>query len=214
MFFMSISTVPPDSVAAVLVPAGAWVAGAGWSAGDFLPEEPQPAAMSATRVAARSAIRVMPGTLHPKLHEHGGMVGERTAVEDRRLVDGAQPADEDVVDPVAAGVPEPRYGARIAHVEVPAEDDRRVGGPPEHRGRRLFDVGARALVGMHLGVEVGDPGPAGKRHGMDDPSLRPAAQAAHAVIGDPRSADQDGVGATTSGLDRVGPTPGERPAQW
>src|SRR3954470_11785160 len=87
MFFMSMSTVPPASVAAVLVPTGVLVAGGGWSARAFSSgEPPQPAATSAMRVAARSAIRVMSGTLHPKLHEHGGVVGERTTVQDGGLV--------------------------------------------------------------------------------------------------------------------------------
>src|SRR3954468_14742038 len=104
MFFMSMLTAPPAEVAAVLVPAGALVAGAGWLDEDLsFDEPPQPAATSATMVAASRAIRVMSGTLHLKLHEHGGVVGERTAVENARLADRLQAPGQHVVDAASSG---------------------------------------------------------------------------------------------------------------
>src|SRR5204862_296665 len=81
---------------------------------------PQPAATSVTRVAASRAIRVMSGTLHVKLHEHGGVVGERTAVENARLADRLQAPGQHVVDAVPAGPCEPGDHARVADVEVAA----------------------------------------------------------------------------------------------
>src|SRR3954447_3584676 len=148
MFFMSMSTVPPDSVAAVLVPTGAWVAGAGLLDEDLSSDEPHPAAKRVTRVAARTAIRVMSGTLHLQLHEHGGVVGEWTPLENARLADGLEAPGQHVVDAVPAGPRESGDDARVAHVEVPAEHHRSVGGPGQDAARGLGDVGACALVGV------------------------------------------------------------------
>src|SRR3954452_6177945 len=108
MFCMLMLTVPPAVVAAVLVPTGALVAGAGWLEEDLsLLLPPHPATPTTTKSARRKGFmgRTLPigrGGLSELRHD-GCVIGQRAAVDHPRAAEWLEAAGQDVVDPVSAG---------------------------------------------------------------------------------------------------------------
>src|SRR3954453_5675314 len=162
MFCMLIETVPPEEVAAVLVPAGACVSGAGLLDEDLLPLLPPQPATPTTARRTRS-VGFMPRTLprgHLRLTEFDRdrcMVGQPAAFDHPRRPGGGESAGEHVVDAMAARMEQARKLGRPAHVEVAAEDQWRAARPVQRRLGRVSQVGLGAGLRVHLGVHVGHP---------------------------------------------------------
>src|SRR4051812_34775802 len=188
MFCMLIETVPPEEVAAVLVPAGACVSGAGVLDEDLLPLLPPQPATPTTARRTRS-VGFMPRTLprgQLRLTEFDRdrcMVGQPAAFDDPRRPGGGESAGEHVVDAMAARMEQAPKLGRPAHVEGAAADGGRAPRPAERGLGRVPRAGGGGGLGVPGGVHVAPPPAAVGRQGGDAPPLWPAAQPAAAMGG-------------------------------
>ena len=184
---------------------------------DELFDEPQPAisraAAMAVRLSRRMARRLArrrrgPAKGRAQADDHRRVVGERRRERGTAAGPvGSRPRARTWSTPWPPATTRPAARG-AAHVEVAAQDERRRARPAAERHGGRAHVGLRALLGVHLGVEVGDPAPVGEPHGVDHAPLGPAAQAGRRCSAMPDAADEDRVGPSAVGLQRVRPRRG------